>query len=212
MTRYLLSHIITINKHLNLYMITRSQKLEFHQIGADNNSNLINAVGRNDFEAVKYLVTTDFGHSFKNVTSRAKQSAFNYAASEGHLHIVKYLLRKEFRKSIDLKFNANEALQQAISNNHLEVVKYLLETLETKKHINVNENIVNYCSLAPLETLQYLIFDYKMDISKHVNDFMNNSHFITKKPYAIKLFQYYQLEKEIGGDLNVNTKEKKIKI
>lgn len=195
-------------------MITRSQELEFHRIGADNNSNLINAVANNDFEAVKYLVDTDFGHKFRNVSSKAKQSAFNYAASEGHLHIVKYFLRKEFRKSIDLKFNANEALKKAIQDNHLEVVKYLLNTLETKKHINVNENVVDYCKIAPLETLQYLIFEYKMDISKHINTLINNPYFINEKTYAIKLFNYYQLENELRDDLkfNDNVKEKKIKI
>lgn len=193
-------------------MITEEQKREFNKISVDNNSNLIHAVGEHDLEAVKYLMTNDFGTIFRNVNSRGKQAAFNFAANEGHLDIVKYFLRQEFKKSLNLKVNSNQALKQALLGGHIEVVKYMLTTLETKKHISIGDNIITYCRLAPAKMLEYLIFDYKMDISQHFNSLINDPYFIEQKPDAVKVLNYYQLQREIGSQLNSNIKEKKIKI
>jgi hypothetical protein len=190
-------------------MINEEQKNKFHEIGANNNKAIVDAAKNGDLETVKYLATTEFERSFIRVSDSAKQSAFVTASGGGHLDILKYFLRREFRRSILLKVTAPQALRHAIQEGKIEVAQYLLTTFETKKHIDIPTNTEFYFKLAPLHMLNYLVYDYKMDISPYINRLRKDSVILRDKPYLINFLDCYELKKELG---NNGIKEKKLKI
>jgi len=190
-------------------MITEEQKQKFYQFGSDNNKSLERAAKEGDLELIKYLVNTDFGSSLKNITSSGKQSAFVVASGAGHLHVMKYLLRRELKKSLFLKFTAPQALRQAIQEGSINSAKFLLHTLETKKHIDVAANTVFYFNLAPLNMLEYLVFEYKMDIKPYIKKIRNHEYILNDKKFALDFLNYYELQQELEQK---NIKEKKLKI
>lgn len=192
-------------------MITEEQKQKFYQFGADNNKYLEIAAKEGDLELIKYLVNTDFGSSFKNITTSGKQSAFVVASGTGHLDVMKYLLKRASKKSNFLKFTAPQALRQAIQEGQIESAEYLLHTFEIKKHLDVAANTEFYFKLAPLNMLEYLVFEYKMDLSSHIKRLRKDPYVIKDKPYASKVLDYYELQSEIGINNNIS-KEKKLKI
>ena len=75
----------------------------------------------------------------------AREISFTYAAQEGYLDLVIYLLDK-------YNFPIDRALDYAIQNNHLNVVKYLVE------HSNLTpEQIIPYLDSAKGEIRDYLL-------------------------------------------------------
>ncbi len=190
-------------------MITENKKIQFHQIGSNNNKSIVDAAKIGDLESVKYLMTTEFENYFNRVSDSAKQSAFVMACGGGHLDVVKYFLKRDNKRSLSLKRTAPQALRQAIQEDKVEMARYLLNTLEVKKHIDIAANTIFYFNLAPLNMLQYLVFEYKMDLNPYIEKLRNHEYVLRDKRYALDLLDYYELQQEIGTN---NVKEKKIKI
>jgi hypothetical protein len=145
-------------------MITEEQKKLFHMPSIDNGNELIFAARRNDLEAVKYLMNTEFEY-FSRIQEYKKEQAFILAAGDGHLDIIKYFI-DEFPKEINLPQKCNEALRCAVQEGAVESAKFLLTDAKTKDYARLD---CMYCfNLAPKHMLEYLVFDYKMDIRPYI--------------------------------------------
>ena len=90
------------------------------------------------FEKIKFLKELGYDFTQNNMFIR-------YAASNGHLEIVKYLKEE---CGCDPKVEDNQPMKKAASYGHLEVVKYLIEECECDPEIarqnTSNEKIIEY--------------------------------------------------------------------
>lgn len=100
---------------------------------------LLYAINNGNFPIVKYLTET-----VNRITNYDKSLALGWAAEDGYLSIVEYLVQQ----GADIHNEKDYALRLAIENRHFSVVKYLVEN---KANVNVNANVNAYGS-APLLT------------------------------------------------------------
>lgn len=196
-------------------MITEKQKQLFHMPSRNNGDELIFAARRNDLEAVKYLMNTEFEY-FSRVPEYKKEQAFILAAGDGHLDIIKYFI-DEFSDEINLKTKYYEALRCAIHEGSIESVKYLLTDTTTKKYARLD---CMYCfKLAPKHMLEYLVFDCQMEINPYLERIKNDYYLMqdSSKQYVPEILNRYEKfiqAQELYDSLSneVNISEKKLKI
>ena len=109
--------------------------------------------------------------------NRKQQNNYDFleACLYGKLDKIKYLLNKE---SVDINQKKDLAIARACAHNHLDVVKYLLASPELKKHSNIHsDNDIAFksaCKKNRKEIIQYLIFDYKIDKTKEIKEFLKD--------------------------------------
>jgi len=85
-------------------------------------------------------------------THENNDSALRWAAFDGDLDVVKYLIDK----GADIHANDDNALKQAASRGHLEVVKYLVEK-GANIHADNNDSLRWAASNGHLEVVKYLV-------------------------------------------------------
>jgi len=172
-------------------MITEEQKKKFHMPCMNNGNELIFAARANDLEAVKYLMNTEFEY-FSRVEGYKKQQALILAANDGHLDIVKYLLDDDFKTDIDIKRTCSEALRSAIREGSVNSVEFLLTDAKTKDYTYLD---CMYCfKLAPKHMLEYLVFEYKMEISPYIERIKSDSYLMMdrSKKYVPEILNNYE--------------------
>ncbi len=195
-------------------MITEEQKKRFHMPSMDNGNELIFAARRNDLEAVKYLMNTEFEY-FSRIQEYKKEQAFILGAGDGHLDIIKYFIDR-FPDEINLKTTCQEALRIAIREGAVNSVKFLLTDTETKNYAHLD---CMYCfKLAPKHMLEYLVFNHKMDISPYIERIKSDSYLMRdrSKQYVPEILNHYEKfiqAQELYSSLsNAGNNSKKLKI
>jgi ankyrin repeat protein len=106
----------------------------------------LNALIGGNIEILEYLLL--FSNSLYD-TDQEGWTIFHCACNQGHLYLVKYLIKKKFMNANfkDIK-RQNTGLHLAIINNHIPIVKYLLDFTflkfeETKSKFEVERVDVN---------------------------------------------------------------------
>jgi hypothetical protein len=188
-----------------LIMITEEQKKRFHMRSMNNGDELIFAARRNDLEAVKYLMTTEFEY-FSRIQSYKKEQALILAAGDGHLDVINYFLEDDFKGdvNVNIKQTCSEALRNAIHEGQIEMVEFFLSSEKTKKYVNLN---YDYCfKLAPPNMLEYLLFDYKMDIRPYIEKIKRDPYLMNNRdkshiPSMVNNYEKFIQAKEMHDSL-----------
>jgi ankyrin repeat protein len=102
---------------------------------------------------VKYLISVGANAANSN------NGPVRWAAANGHLDVVKYLMTI---KNVDVTSMKNYAIRNAIENNSINVVKYILNEIDFKDYndiVNVIINIFKYDSAINHNMILYLMND-----------------------------------------------------
>jgi len=127
-------------------------------------------IGKTEEECLKVHILK--GSSIEYMTKRFGERVsanpqvwFRYAAGNGHLEMVKYLVEKFELTAGDVRSRDNHALRCAAANGHIEMVQYLVEKFElTAEDARANDNVVLRwaASNGHLEMVQYLVEQFKL--------------------------------------------------
>ena len=94
------------------------------------------------------------------ITNDNKDILLKYAAHNGHLKIVKYLIETH---NCDPHVNSESALRCAAHNGHLKIVKYLIETHNCDPHVNSESALRWAAENGHLKIVKYLIETHNCD-------------------------------------------------
>ena len=101
------------------------------------------------------------------------QNLLHFAASEGHLEIVKYLMDRRYSDKDAKDNNGWTSLHFSIKHGFLEIVKYLIERCKVDKEAKDNDGrtALHFAArFGNLEVVKYLIQDCGADISVTCNE------------------------------------------
>ena len=165
------------------------------------NTSLYNACVSNDFEKVKYLLTSpDLDkHAFIHFE---EDFALRQAVSNGNLEMVKFLLTSpELKEKADITAKDNSAVHTACFKGRLEILKWLLTSPELLVRPDLSGN--NYesffvaCIEEKKEIIQYLVFDYQIPLTEGLKNSLTNHDFTEE----LKLFQTRDMKNSLEETL-----------
>ncbi len=123
------------------------------------NNQLIQASNDGDLSQVKSLIIEGADvHAWDDYV-------FIYAALNGHIEIVKYLVEDH---DANVHLYGDLVLRIAASNGQLEVVKYLVEDCDADVHARDDYALQTAASNGQLEVVKYLVEDCDADV--HARD------------------------------------------
>lgn len=134
------------------------------------NRALYDSIEYNRLDAVEYFITIGASYRFKGV------NCLQYAASFGHLEIVKFFVEKKG----DIHIDNDKALLNCAENNHSHVVKYLLTMYSEEEIMTVIKNdkenkILHFLAKNDLSEFQILIQKFResgIDVYQLIEDEM----------------------------------------
>ena len=98
----------------------------------------------------------------------------------------------------------NGELLNACYGGNLDLVKYLLTSPDLKEHADIHaknsESFINAISNGHVEIIEYLIWDYKIEKTEHVEQYLVEK----EMKDILNTFEKRDLEKELQKDLNHN--------
>lgn len=167
-------------------------------------------------EIVKYLLTSPELKKnkipFANIHVK-EDAGFLTACTKGYLEIVSYLLTSPNithagHTHPEINVQDSEAINRACSNGHVALVAYLLTSPDLKNHSNIHSNhdlsFRNACVNEQLETVRYLIFDYSIDLTETLINFLTHQSNRNKlgNEAVVKMFQtrdsYYKFNNNLS--------------
>lgn len=220
-SKYLIDYICSFGSVNLLEYLTSSKDLEEHiKITQDISTLVRSAIRQDSFPIVQYLLSLP---KLKPNTDLDIDEIFIDACGKGNLNIIKYLLTSPEliqHANIHAKDNAYKIIDSPIltatSHGHIEVVKYLLSSSELKEHADVHANHDEVFRLAVnnnyLSILEYLIFEYKINKTPIIENFLNHKHNLNSK--IIKnMFELRDVNEGLNAELPINEhSSKKVKI
>jgi hypothetical protein len=170
---------------------------------------LCNACAVGDLNKIKEIINV-----FHKDSDKFLHQAFSHAARY-NLESVKYLLTSpELKVHPDIHFKQNSALYEAFIADRLDIANYLLTSPDLKEHANIHANddicFTNMCSVEKYSVIEYLIFDYKIERTQTINEFLTN----WEQSLVVDMFNKRTLNQELEKELNhsslPNNKKSKI--
>lgn len=158
-----------------------------------------------------------FYELFKDYSQGDLDDDFVWACLHGEVEKVKYLLTSpELKIHANIHTESDNGIIVAFKQDNLEMIKYLLSSPDLKEHANIHANNEQPFRLAAhtdkVEIVQYLIFDYKIEKTESIEDFLIK----TASKFSEQIQNMFvirelnqQLEKELISD---NIREKKLKL
>jgi ankyrin repeat protein len=151
---------------------------------------------------------------YKNLPEEVLNDIFLGACYQGNLELAKFVLTyPSLKNHANIHANDDLSLNHACSEGHLEIVKYLLSSSDLKEHIDIHsDNDIAFrvaCSCEQLEVIKYFIFDYNINETKHIKNYLK------RKPNekVENMFKIREVNKNLEKDLSTNQKnENKIKL
>ena len=139
------------------------------------------------------------------------------ACSNGHLEIVKYLLTsKDLKEHSDIHADNDYGFRWACHNEKIEVVKYLLTSDELKEHADIHAlNDYGFrwaCNNEKIEVVKYLIFDYNIEKTKAIINFLNENKGKDWEKEVSEMFASRDLKEDLSNSLNSGKNKSKIKL
>jgi ankyrin repeat protein len=166
-------------------------------------SKLFDAIGEDDFDKVKKLITED--NIDINTKNDKGKNALMYACDieSGNIELVKYLVEKGI--DINAKDNYGEtALIYACDIDNFELVKYLIEKgldINTKNYKGDNPLLIS-CIWPYIVPIENLIKEYKADIHVTDNDGNTPLHLVFDCEYPeIEIVEFL-----LDNGANINAK------
>lgn len=159
------------------------------------------------------MITEKQKLEIKKMNKAQLNRELHYACIHGHINIVKYLLTSpDLTEHADINYYNGYPLQEACYIGHLEVVKYLLTSPELKYHADIHTqkdlSLRWACMNGHLDIINYLIFDYGIERTKYIEEWLING----KREDIMKIFNKRDLGKKLQLDLNNKDKIKRVKI
>lgn len=142
---------------------------------------------------------------------------FEHYCSNGNLDAIKYILNSpDIKNPLNIYIHGDDAILQACRHGHLDVVKYITSSSELEHHVAYSDKIDEGFNWAGenghMDIIKYLIFDYKINCSKKINEYLGQSLLCDE---IEDMFNLRDLHTEINQILPVNIEHKinkKIKI
>lgn len=127
--------------------------------------------------------------------------AFCYSARY-NLESVQYLLTSpELKFHPDFNFNHNNALYESLVVERIDIVSYLLTSPELEKHPFIHDNddicFTNMCSIEKYSVIEYLIFDYGIEKTSAITQFLKD----WPNPLVENMFKKRDLNQELNKEL-----------
>jgi hypothetical protein len=157
-----------------------------------------------------------FTEQYKNASNDDLDMFFILACSNNNLEAVKYLLT-----SSELSYNPsltedNEPLRIACNGNFKKMVEYFLTSPELNEHSDIYQDqqqaFKDACKAESLEVLQYLIFEYKIEKTDEIKEYLKTSN--TKFNETVKnMFILREVNQDLNNELstdNQSTKKPKL--
>jgi hypothetical protein len=159
--------------------------------------------------------TQEHFEEFKDLSQIELNNHFKVACFNGEFERVKYLLTStDLTEHAEIDFLNHNGLKCACMHGYLEIVKYLLSSPDLKEHGNIYAGdalaFKYVCMEDNLELKEYIIFDYKVERTDAINDYLE------KFPNELidKMFNIRELNKQMHSELPikgiVNNKKNKI--
>lgn len=170
-------------------------------------ANLIHYCKNGDLDVVRYLLISPELKEHADIHNKDDWVLY-YACNYGYLDIVKYLLTSsELKEHADIKSLAYRSLKVACCKGHIDIIKYLLTSPELKENVNIhvdNDSIFIYiCNQYYIEILQYLIFDYNIEKTEDIKNYLDSN----LKKDIVHMFEKREWEKKLKKDLKINDKK-----
>ena len=142
------------------------------------------------------------------------------ACKDGHLEDVKYLLTdwnlKEYAEYANTCMWNDSGFRFACFGGNLEIVKYLLTSSDLKEHADVHsddDNGFRYaCNSGKMEVIKYLIFDYNIEKTKEISDFLEKNKDEPFSGEVEEMFLARDFKKDLLNSLNVGENKSKMKL
>jgi ankyrin repeat protein len=146
---------------------------------AELNNHYMTACNYGEFQKVQYLLTSPELKIHADINYHSC-SSLTYACTNEHWDILKYILTSsELQNHADIHANSDHALYCSAINGNLNIVKYLLSSPELKEHANIHANndgiFCTLCSDHEIEIITYLIFEYNIEKTSYIEDFLDEN-------------------------------------
>jgi ankyrin repeat protein len=131
----------------------------------------------------------------------------------GNFEAVKYMLTSpNIKNPLNLYICGDNAIFQACKNGHLNIVQYLTSSPELSNHVaysdKIDKGFIGACEKWHLDVIKYLIFDYKIEFSSEIYEYLGDS---LMNDEIEEMFYVRSLHDDIDKDLSINTKDKVVK-
>jgi hypothetical protein len=150
----------------------------------------------------------NFIEQYKDASNEDLDMFFMLACSNNNLEAVKYLLT-----SPELMYHPsltadNEPLRIACNSNFPEMVKYFLSSPNLKEHANIYENeqqaFKDACNGGSTEVLQYLIFEYNIEETPAIKEYLNTSSQSFNETIK-NMFILREVNKDLNNELTTDS-------
>ena len=163
------------------------------------------------------MLTEEQKEEYKKLDQSKLDESFINACHDGNLDAVKYLLiSDELKEHTDIHAYDDYGFRWACNNGLLEVVKYLLTSDELKEHADIHAlNDYGFrwaCNNEKIEVVKYLIFDYNIEKTKAIINFLNENKGKDWEKEVSEMFASRDLKEDLSNLLKRGENKSKIKL